>query len=186
MRKNILFTFIFACVPGAGQMYLGYRKQGVSMMLLLLSLISLASALRIDFLMFFLPVVWFYSFFDTFSIRNASAEELAARVDCFVPDNLQNKVLSLPNCSKNFKKASGLVLVSVGAFSLYNSFVMPIVGNILEHIELDLWWLWDIFNNLPTVLVSFLIIIVGIYMLRGRPVKNADDVVEYKGDLNND
>ena len=30
MKKNALLTFIFACVPGAGQMYYGYMQRGLS------------------------------------------------------------------------------------------------------------------------------------------------------------
>ena len=31
MKKNAFLTFIFACIPGAGQMYYGYMKRGLSM-----------------------------------------------------------------------------------------------------------------------------------------------------------
>ena len=31
MKKNALLTFIFACIPGAGQMYYGYMKRGLSL-----------------------------------------------------------------------------------------------------------------------------------------------------------
>ena len=33
-KKNILLTWIAACCFGAGQMYLGYMKRGLSMMLI--------------------------------------------------------------------------------------------------------------------------------------------------------
>ena len=32
MKKNALLTFIFACIPGAGQMYYGYMKRGTSLL----------------------------------------------------------------------------------------------------------------------------------------------------------
>ena len=32
MRKSRILTFLFALWPGAGQMYLGYMKRGVSLM----------------------------------------------------------------------------------------------------------------------------------------------------------
>ena len=31
MKKNGFLTFVFACIPGAGQMYYGYMKRGLSM-----------------------------------------------------------------------------------------------------------------------------------------------------------
>ncbi len=30
MKKNGFLTFIFACIPGAGQMYYGYMQRGLS------------------------------------------------------------------------------------------------------------------------------------------------------------
>lgn len=31
MKKNGFLTFIFACIPGAGQMYYGYMQRGLSL-----------------------------------------------------------------------------------------------------------------------------------------------------------
>ena len=30
MKKNGILTLLFACIPGAGQMYQGYMKRGLS------------------------------------------------------------------------------------------------------------------------------------------------------------
>ena len=30
-KKNRFFTFIFSCMPGAGEMYMGFMNRGVSM-----------------------------------------------------------------------------------------------------------------------------------------------------------
>ena len=35
-RKNSFFTFLFSFVPGAGEMYMGFMKQGLSLMTLFL------------------------------------------------------------------------------------------------------------------------------------------------------
>ena len=44
MKKNAFLTFIFACIPGAGQMYYGYMKRGLSM-ITIFCLIIMASTL---------------------------------------------------------------------------------------------------------------------------------------------
>ena len=31
MKKNGILTLLFACIPGAGQMYQGYMKRGLSL-----------------------------------------------------------------------------------------------------------------------------------------------------------
>ena len=42
MKKSAFLTFIFACWPGAGQMYLGYTKRGFSLMTIFLLLMDMA------------------------------------------------------------------------------------------------------------------------------------------------
>ena len=76
MRKSRILTFLFALWPGAGQMYLGYMKRGVSLMGIFCLLISITGFLNLSFLFFLLPVIWFYAFFDTLNLRSMSYEFL--------------------------------------------------------------------------------------------------------------
>lgn len=78
MRKSRILTFLFALWPGAGQMYLGYMKRGVSLMGIFCLLISITGFLNLSFLFFLLPVIWFYAFFDTLNLRSMSYEFLPA------------------------------------------------------------------------------------------------------------
>ena len=72
MKKNALLTFIFACIPGAGQMYYGYMQRGLSLITLFCAcfiLGALASPLAVTCF-----IVWMYSFFDTYDlIRHLAA-----------------------------------------------------------------------------------------------------------------
>ena len=47
-RKNRFFTFIFSCLPGAAEMYMGFMKNGLTLM--------------IFFFLSFVPIVFFSSF----------------------------------------------------------------------------------------------------------------------------
>ena len=47
MRKSRILTFLFALWPGAGQMYLGYMKRGVSLMGIFCLLISITGLLNL-------------------------------------------------------------------------------------------------------------------------------------------
>ena len=67
MKKNGILTLLFAFIPGAGQMYQGYMKRGLSLVLMAAA-IGMASAL-IPPVVFTLLVVFMYSFFDTFNLR---------------------------------------------------------------------------------------------------------------------
>ena len=68
-RKNGFLTFLCACCFGAGQMYLGMMKRGVSIMLAACLIFAVGGVLGISILLVLLPVVWFFAFFDTFNLR---------------------------------------------------------------------------------------------------------------------
>ena len=67
MLKNGFLTFCCAFVPGAGQMYQGYMKRGLSLILTACCIGMVSSLLNPVLLL--LVVVWMYSFFDTFNLR---------------------------------------------------------------------------------------------------------------------
>ena len=50
MKKNGFLTFIFACIPGAGQMYYGYMQRGLSIVMMLI--LCLMAATVVEPLMF--------------------------------------------------------------------------------------------------------------------------------------
>lgn len=78
MKKNAFLTFIFACIPGAGQMYYGYMKRGLSM-ITFFCLFIMAGTL-VDVLVVGSVIVWMYSFFDTYDlIRHLAARGTQGR-----------------------------------------------------------------------------------------------------------
>ena len=62
MKKNGFLTFIFACIPGAGQMYYGYMQRGLSIAMMLIRLHDGGPPV-INPLLFLCLVIWMYSFF---------------------------------------------------------------------------------------------------------------------------
>ena len=55
---------------GGGQMYQGYMKRGLSLMSMFMFVIFLSAFLGMGLLSLMLPVIWAYSFFDTFNIHS--------------------------------------------------------------------------------------------------------------------
>lgn len=60
MKKNGFLTFIFACIPGAGQMYYGYMQRGLSIAMILILCVMAATV--VEPLLFLCLVIWMYSF----------------------------------------------------------------------------------------------------------------------------
>ena len=79
MLKNGLLTLLFAFIPGAGQMYQGYIKRGLSLMLMCCVIGVLAMLFAPIAL--FLMLVFMYSFFDTLNLRAQIALGIAPGVD---------------------------------------------------------------------------------------------------------
>ena len=74
MKKNALLTFIFACIPGAGQMYYGYMQRGLAIVSLFGVCFMVANVFN-SFVITLL-ILWMYSFFDTYDlIRHLAAGE---------------------------------------------------------------------------------------------------------------
>lgn len=80
-KKNGFWTFIFSLIPGAGEMYMGFFKQGLSLMGLCAIVSIVASFLGIEELMILLPLIWFYSFFHVHHLRSLPPEEFHALED---------------------------------------------------------------------------------------------------------
>ena len=85
MLKNGFLTFCCAFIPGAGQMYQGYMKRGLSL-ILTACLIGMVSSL-LNPVLLLLVVVWMYSFFDTFNLRAQIGAGTAPQDDYLVHIN---------------------------------------------------------------------------------------------------
>ena len=58
-RKSKFLTVIFSCIPGAGQMFMGFMKLGVSLMGLFFLIFVAANLTGLGFLLYLAPVLWF-------------------------------------------------------------------------------------------------------------------------------
>ena len=79
-QKKGFLLFISSLIPGAGEMYMGFFKQGISIMTLFWAIIAIAGGLNISSLVIFLPVLWFYSFFHVHNLKELPEEEFDSSV----------------------------------------------------------------------------------------------------------
>ena len=113
MKKSRLFSLLCAFCPGAGEMYMGLLKRGASIMLLFWGIVALCTL--IPYLMFLLPVIWFYSFFDSLNSRHLTPEQLQ-EIDRHVLD-----FSNYPNLRKKWSGASAAVRGSTLAAAEHGS-----------------------------------------------------------------
>ena len=173
MEKNRFLVFLCSLIPGAGQMYLGLMRRGIAIMLSFVVMIALSDMLRISLVLLLLPVIWAYSFFDTFALSKLPEEkrtELNSKF-VFLGDGKKANVFSGKK-----RAVFGVGLIFVGLFAILNTFMYS--GFIWNNYP-ELRWFMD---RLPTFLVSAGIIILGIYLLfsKKRNRYNEDDYKELK------
>ena len=172
MKKNGILTLLFAFIPGAGQMYQGYMKRGLSLVLMAAA-ISMA-AMLIPPIAFALLVVFMYSFFDTFNLRAQISMGTAPEDDYLVHFDPQDKRLA--RMMMDSHKLVGWCLIAIGALIAYEQIIMNTLGDIL--------WRWGqkapvwraiylVMDQLPEVVLCVALILCGIWLVRGPRAKKA-------------
>lgn len=166
MKKNGILTFLFAFVPGAGQMYQGYMKRGLSLITLLF--LCIMAGMLLEPLVLTALIVWMYSFFDTFNLRAQFIAGTAPADDYLVHFNTRDARLTL--FFRDSHKLVGWALIALGAMVAYQNIIMRVLG--------DVMWRWGqnspffravylMLDELPEVVVCVALIICGVWLVRG-------------------
>lgn len=174
MKKSRLFSLLCACWPGAGEMYLGLMNRGLAIMLLFWGIIAVG-IFGFVVLMFLLPVLWFYSFFDTLTLRNLdyyALTELQERDEYFFRDLIGDKY-DLPGAVQKYHLFIGIALIACGGFVLYDRLVRWV-----WNYDFIPPWLYSFLDQVPGMLVSFGVITLGVWLVRGKRMP-ADEVEEF-------
>ena len=170
MKKNLLITFIFSFIPGAGQMYQEYMKRGLSIMIL--ASIFLIIAILTGSIIFIVPllVTTAYSFFDTYNIRNRSDEKRAEFIDEYIWNNDELGISITSTKISNHRKTIGYILISIGAYVFFDSVLLNLL------LYTDIYWLnelsYILSRYIPTIIASVLAVTIGIKLISTKDKEN--------------
>lgn len=164
-KKNKFFTFIFSFVPGAGQMYMGFMKRGLSLMSYFILIISISVWLNIGPLMLIALIIWFYSFFDTQNLSSTPDDEFYSLEDQYLifPEILEG--ISYKKLQKKYRNILAVSLIIIGFTILWNNFysiLSSILPEYLRHV------LYNIGYYLPQVIIGVAIMYFGIHLIKGK------------------
>ena len=173
--KNKFLTFAFACIPGAGQMYHGLMKKGASLMLLFWGITGAAVVSYLGVLTVLLPVLWFYSFFDTVNRMNMSRGELQLLEDQFLfgLDGLENSQ-GLRRIFRERHLIVGWVLIAAACWMLLNGFFTSYWGyhfweQLLPERFFDL--MRSFVEMLPSLVIPTVCVLIGLRLIKGSGKK---------------
>ena len=172
--KNGILTFICAFCPGAGQMYQGYMKRGLSLITLFCCFAGAGALLNI--LLMGMPIVWMYSFFDTFNLRAQLGAGNAPADDYLVHVNWKDR--RMEQFLMDSHKLVGWGLIALGVLVAYQNIIMNTLADIV--------WRWGqsnpffralylVMDALPEVVVCVALIVCGVWLVKGpHPAKKPD------------
>lgn len=167
-KKNRFFTFIFSFLPGAAEMYMGFMKNGISLMGLFFVSIIVPSMLRISDVFILLGVlVWFFGFFHAGNLAGLSDERFEATQDVYIWEEfLGGKKVNIASAS--LQKWTAVVLIVCGLVILWQNF-----SSIIYSLMPDYLWniLVPVLDRIPQVAISLLIIGIGVHMIMGKKVE---------------
>lgn len=146
LNKKVI-ALALSIVPGAGHMYLGQQKKGLTYMSMFFFSIFFMGWLRLSFLIFLLPVIWFYVFFDAFHIVNGNDVEEDFDLVSFLP-KISNSLI-------------GKLLIFIGVIIIFNNVFYPLV---VEYFELG----YRFINYIQTSILALVFIVIGLRMLKTK------------------
>lgn len=163
-KKSKFLTFMCSFIPGAAEMYMGFMKQGVSLMAVFaLSIVGLAYELQALFIPA-MVLTWFYSFFHARNIAALPDEEFMALSDTFIWEGLMEEK-GLKISSPTIRKWAAGILIVIGAALLWENLSF-IVFNMIP----DRYWdlIYPIVNRIPEIIIAVLIIFIGLKLIAGK------------------
>ena len=166
-KKSRFWLFIFSFIPGAGEMYMGFMRMGLSLMLVFMVLSSIVGYTNLGVLVVFPVTLYIYSFFhannlgslDDVTFHNIEDQYL------FGLDGIGNRKMKLEGRNR---KIAAVILIVLGVMMLWQ-----VIFNLLCDI-----FGWDnrflsaiyyfVRDDLPRMIVGIAVIWVGFALIRGK------------------
>ena len=185
-KKSRFWLFIWSLVPGAGHMYLGFMKMGISLMLGFMTLIAVAALTNLGVLAIFPIALYIYSFFHANNLGALSDAEFYSIQDQYLLgmeglDSIEKIQVSI---SQKYRKVAAFILIAIGAVMLWNMGFDMLV-DIFEWNGWNNYYLrqvsYFVSDQLPRVVIAIAVIWIGISLIRGKKVEYIEDEQDTAG-----
>ncbi|MDE6433574.1 MAG: hypothetical protein K2L07_05035 [Lachnospiraceae bacterium] len=178
-QKKGFLLFICSLLPGAGELYMGFRKMGMSITLLFWGIIACATITGFDELTFLLPVLWLYSFFNAHNLKSLSNEEFLAVEDHYILVDLlvNNEELQSGAIIKKYRSLLAGLLILFGVCGVFNV-IIDILGEFFAPPSYVLKILQNIRYALPGFVISIALIVLGIKLILGKKEELLHDRID--------
>ncbi|WP_339164326.1 hypothetical protein [Siminovitchia sp. FSL W7-1587] len=153
-KKSKSVAALLSIMPGAGHLYLGLQKRGIQLMAAFLFSIYILDVLSLGLFLFIIPIIWFYSFFD--SMQKASL---------YGTGEVEDE--PLVSYLANHQKWLGLGLIVLGFYYLVMNIFIPLAEPALEEF-LNTNFYDFVYGYLQQAILCLILIGGGIKVLMGK------------------
>lgn len=182
-KKNRFLTFCFSMLPGAGEMYMGFMKTGVSLMLLFFLVVMFSVWINQGIISALAIVVWFYGFFHANHLAGLGDEDFVQVKDEFLLG--LDGLVGTKDFVRKYNKVVACGLIFAGICLLWNTltdvidYILPNTYNFIINM------MWRIGDFVPSVVIGIAIVVFGIKLLGGKKADVADKQEEQDGKADN-
>ncbi|WMC93095.1 hypothetical protein [Kineothrix sp. MB12-C1] len=175
-KKNKFLTFCFSLIPGAGEMYMGFMKMGVSLMGICFGLLAIIQFLNLSALVYLILIVWFYGFFHVHNLASMSDTDLNNVEDDYL-FHLDSFFQWEKVGAQKLRKVIASALIIIGMVLLWNS-IMDICYSYLPNEMIIV--LRRIGYTIPQMVVGIGIVLGGFYMIKGKKAELNEVIIDVK------
>ena len=170
-KKSKFLTFVFSMLPGAGHMYMGFMKTGVSFMSVFFFLIFLSSWLDTGPLLFIAPLIWFYSFFDCANRASLDDDKLLLLEDKYL-FSIDKFVKLDTNIFAKRRLVTGVLLLFLGVY-LVSGNIMRFLQPYISYEIYDI--IYSFMRQAPQIIIGVAIVALGIRLIKGKKMESDMD-----------
>lgn len=168
VRKSRFFTFMFSFLPGAAEMYMGFMRMGLSLMLLFFVSFMLPALFNARDIFICIPMVlWFYGFFHARNLSATIDPVFYQLEDKYIwEDFLSGRNVKISEQTGNKWIAGLLILLGSGMlWGMFKRIVLDIIPDFL-------WdYVYPVMENVPNFVIAVLLIAIGVKMISGKKVE---------------
>lgn len=177
-KKNGFLLFCFSFMPGAGEMYMGFMKMGLSLMGVFLAMVCIVSIIGVPELSVAPALIYFYSFFHAHNIASLDDERFYNLEDnyLFGMENLEGAKNLLKG---KYKKWLPIGLIIIGIVMLWNA-GLEILWDYCGKDNYIVKALYNISDYAPRIIIGLAIIIAGIRLIFGKKKEDTVNLIEDK------
>lgn len=163
-KKNRFFTFIFSFCPGAAEMYMGFMKNGFSILAAFLAVCGAIVTVRADFLLAVAMLFYCYGFFHARNVAGLDDASFATYEDKYIWEEfVTSNTLKVKDTT--VRKWVSIAMILVGAGIAWN-YLSEIIYSFIPG---DYWNdIYPIVDGLPSLVVAIVLIIAGAALIRGK------------------